>query len=69
VETLIICLVNSLNNLELAVGYLNDMDEKSFTGVKNGEISILNQEVCGTDGECALICSSNAIKLVKREVK
>jgi len=62
-------LVNSLNNLELAVGYLNDMDEKSFIEVKNGEISILNQELCGTDGGCALICPANAIKLVKREVK
>jgi 4Fe-4S ferredoxin len=69
VGTLIICLVNSLNNLELAAGYLNYMGEKSLIEVKNGKILVLNQDLCGADEACVLICPVNAIKLVKREVK
>jgi MinD superfamily P-loop ATPase len=45
------------------------MDEKSLIEVKNGRISILNQDLCGADGACALICTVNAIKLAKRKVK
>jgi 4Fe-4S ferredoxin len=65
----IVCPVNALNSRELASGYLNDMDEKALLEVKNGNISVVNQEVCGADGACALICPVNAIWLVKREVK
>ena len=65
----IVCPVNSLNNIELAAEYLNDMDVKSLIEVKNGRISILNQDLCGADGACALICTVNAIKLAKRKVK
>ncbi len=50
---------NSLNKIELAAEYLNDMDEKSLLEVKNGRISILNQDLCGADGACALICAVN----------
>ena len=65
----IVCPVNALNNRELAAGYLNDMDEKALLGVKNGIISVVNQDLCGGEGACALICPVNAIWLVKREVK
>ena len=65
----IVCPVNALNNRELAAGYLNDMNEKAFLGVKNGIISVVNQYLCGEEGVCALICPVNAIWLVKREVK
>jgi 4Fe-4S ferredoxin len=65
----IVCPVNALNNRELAAGYLNDMDEKTLLEVKNGRISIVDQDCCGADGACAMICPVNAIWLVKREVK
>jgi len=45
------------------------MDEKAILGVKNGKISVVNQERCGGDGTCALICPVNAIRLVKKEVE
>jgi len=65
----IVCPVNALNNRELAAGYLNDMDEKALLEVKNGKISVVDQDCCGADGACAMICPVNAIWLVKREVK
>ncbi|AAM07522.1 TPA: 4Fe-4S binding protein [Methanosarcina acetivorans] len=65
----IVCPVNALYSRELASGYLNDMDEKALLEVKNGIISVVNQDVCGADGACAMICPVNAIWLVKREVK
>jgi 4Fe-4S ferredoxin len=45
------------------------MDEKTLLEVKNGRISIVDQDWCGADGACAMICPVNAIWLVKREVK
>ena len=63
----IVCPVNALNNRELAAGYLNDMDEKTLLEVKNGRISIVDQDCCGADGACAMICPVNAIWLVKKE--
>jgi 4Fe-4S ferredoxin len=65
----IVCPVNALNNRELAAGHLNNMDEKALLGVKNGIISVVNQDLCGADGACALICPVNAIWLVKKEVE
>ena len=65
----IVCPVNALDNRELAAGYLYDMDEKALLGVKNGIISVVNQDLCGADGACALICPVNAIWLVKKEVE
>jgi 4Fe-4S ferredoxin len=65
----IVCPVNALNNRELAAGYLNEMDEKALLEVKNGRISVVNQNLCGGDGACAMICPVNAIWLVEREVK
>ena len=65
----IVCPVNAFDNRELAAGYLYDMDEKAILGVKNGKISVVNQERCGGDGTCALICPVDAIRLVKKEVE
>jgi 4Fe-4S ferredoxin len=65
----IVCPVNALNNRELAAGHLNDMDEKALLEVKDGKISVVNQDLCGADGACAMICPVNAIWLVKREVE
>lgn len=65
----IVCPVNALNNRELASGYLNDMDEKALLEVKNGKISVVDQDRCGADGACALICPVNAIWLEKRGVE
>lgn len=65
----IVCPVNALDNRELAAGHLNNMDEKSLLEVKNGKISVINQDLCGEDGTCAFICPVDAIRLVKREVE
>lgn len=65
----IVCPVNALNDIELAAGHLNNMDEKALLEVKNGKISVVDQDRCGADGACAMICPVNAIWLVKREVK
>lgn len=65
----IVCPVNALDNRELAAGHLNNMDEKAILEVKNGKISVVNQDRCGADGACALICPVNAVWLVKREVE
>ncbi|MCQ1534642.1 4Fe-4S dicluster domain-containing protein [Methanosarcina sp. KYL-1] len=65
----IVCPVNALENRELAAGHLNNMDEKALLEVRNGKISVVNQERCGGDGTCALICPVDAIRLVKREVE
>nr|WP_269848695.1 4Fe-4S dicluster domain-containing protein [Methanosarcina horonobensis] len=62
----IVCPVNALDSRELASGYLNDMDEKALLEVRNGKVSVVNQERCGADGACALICPVNAIWLVKK---
>jgi 4Fe-4S ferredoxin len=65
----IVCPVNALYSRELAAGYLNDMDKKALLEVKDGKISVVNQDLCGADGACAMICPVDAIKLVKRKVK
>ncbi len=65
----IVCPVNAFNDRELAAGHLNNMDEKAILEVKNGRVSVVNQDLCGGDGACALICPVNAIWFVKREVK
>jgi 4Fe-4S ferredoxin len=43
------------------------MDEKALLEVKNGKIFVVNQDLCGEDGICVLICPVNAIWFVKRE--
>jgi 4Fe-4S ferredoxin len=65
----IVCPVNALDNRELAAGYLNEMDEKALLEVKNGHVSVVNQDRCGADGACAIICPVNAIWLAKKEVE
>lgn len=65
----IVCPVNALSDRELAAGHLNNMDEKALLGIKDGKISVINQDICGGDGTCAFICPVNAIRLVIREVE
>ena len=65
----IVCPVNALYSRELAAGYLNDIDKKALLEVKDGKISVVDQDLCGADGACAMICPVDAIKLVKRKVE
>ena len=45
------------------------LDEKDILEVKDGKVGVVDQELCGGDGTCALICPVDAIRLVKREVE
>ncbi|MCW4012617.1 MAG: 4Fe-4S binding protein, partial [Candidatus Bathyarchaeota archaeon] len=35
--------------------------------VRNGVAKVVNQDLCGSDGACAMICPVSAITLERRE--
>lgn len=63
----IVCPVNAAEDVELAAGHLNNLENKAVIEVKNGRLEVLNQDNCRGDATCALICPVDAIRLVKRE--
>jgi 4Fe-4S ferredoxin len=64
----IACPVNALSDPYLAAGHLNELDKKSLLEVTNGSIKVVNQDVCGSCATCSMICPTDAIWLVKKEV-
>ncbi|MEZ5336356.1 MAG: hypothetical protein R2741_14570 [Methanolobus sp.] len=41
---------------------------KKVLEVRNGVAKVVNQDLCSSDGACAMICLASAITLEKREV-